>query len=355
MEKINLRDFLQEASQRHVSDIYFMPGTPITLTIGGKTMHVGERLMASDTEELAHELYHLASKSNSENVFIHGDDNFSFALPGISRFRVSMLRQRNTYASIIRMTPFDIPSPIALGIPEEVLEFCDIENGLVLVTGMSGSGKTTTVACMLDRINHSHQGELILTLENPVEYVHRHGGCIVTQREIFTDTANYEDALHAVRYQRAHVLMVSDMPTPSVAREVLSIAQAGSLVLTTFQGTSAANSLQNFLDMFLGDKQAALCAQLSATLKAITFQRLIPSLDGSPVPAFEVVLMEDALRMLLAEGNIVQLAEAIASSKTRSVIPFDRSLVNLFRSQRISYDTAVKYALDKNKIRRQLV
>ena len=354
MEKINLQDFLQEASQRHASDIYFIPGNPITLTIHGQMIHVGERLMASDTESLTHELYRLASRGTTENVFSRGDDNFSFALPGIARFRVSMFRQRNTYASIIRMTPFDIPSPQKLNIPDEVMELSDLESGLVLVTGMSGSGKTSTVACMLDRINHTRQGELILTLENPLEYVHRHSKCIVTQREIYTDTANYEDALRAVKYQRAHVLMISDLPTPGIAREILSIALAGSLVLTTFQGTGAANSMQNFLDMFLGDNQAALSAQLSVALKAVVFQRLIPSIDGTPIPAFEVVRMEGALQSLLAEGNIVRIADAIESSKTRSVISFDRSLVNLFRSQRISYDTAVKYAMDKNKIRRQL-
>lgn len=354
MDKINLHDFLMEASLRHASDIYFIPGSSITLLIGGRTIHIGERLLASDTESLAHELYHLASRGDAENVFTKGDDNFSFAMPGVSRFRVSMFRQRNTYGTIIRMTPFDIPSPLALNIPDDVMELCDIENGLVMVTGLSGSGKTTTVACMLDRINHTRNGELIITLENPLEYVHRHANCIVTQREIYTDTASYEEALHAVRYQRAHVLMVSDLPTPSVALETLSIAQAGSLVLTTFHGTSVANALQNFLDMFSLDKQRMICAQLSSALKAVVFQRLIPSQDGSPVPAFEVVRIGDGLRALLMEGNILQIADAIASSKTRAMIPFDLSLANLFRAQRISYDTAIKYALDKNKIRRQL-
>ena len=354
MDKFNLQDFLREASQRRTSDIYFIPGSAITLSIGGKIFHIGERLMAPDTEHLAHELYRLASRGNAENVFSTGDDNFSFALPGVSRFRVSMFRQRNTYGSIIRMTPFDIPSPKELSIPDEVMELCDIENGLVLVTGLSGSGKTSTVACMLDHINHTHNGELILTLENPLEYVHRHANCIVTQREIYTDTANYEDALRAVKYQRAHVLMLSDLPSSSIATEALSIAQAGSLVLTTFHGNSAANAIQNFLDMFSPDKQAAICAQLASTLKAVVFQRLIPSQDGSPIPAFEMVRIEDAVQTLLSEGNIPHIAETIASSMTRSMIPFDLSLVNLFRSQRISYDTAIKYALDRNRIRRQL-
>ena len=354
MESFNLQDFLLEASLRKASDIYFIPGASITLPIGGKTLHIGARLMANDTANLAHELYRLASRGNAENVFDTGDDNFSFALPGVSRFRVSMFRQRNTYGAIIRMTPFDIPSPQALNIPEEVMELCDIDNGLVLITGLSGSGKTTTVACMLDRINHTRSGELILTLENPLEYVHRHAGCIVTQREIYTDTANYDDALRAVKYQRAHVLMISDLPTSSVAQDALSIAQAGSLVLTTFHGTSVANALRNLLDMFPADKQAMVCTQLASALKGVVYQRLIPAQDGTPVPAFEVVQIGDTLRALLLEGGIAQIADAIAASKTRTMIPLDLSLVDLFRSQRITYDTAVKYALDKTRIRRLL-
>lgn len=354
MDKFNLRDFLLEASRRHTSDIYFIAGSAITLLISGKTFHIGERLMAPDTEHLAHELYRLAFRGNAEKVFDTGDDSFSFSLPGISRFRVSMFRQCNTYGAIIRMTPFDIPSAKDLSIPDEVMGLCDIENGLVLVTGLSGSGKTSTVACLLDRINHTHDGELILTLEDPLEYVHRSANCIVTQREIYTDTASYENALRAVKYQRAHVLMLSDLPTPRVALEALSIAQAGSLVLTTFHGNSAANAIQNFLDMFSVEKQTMIRAQLSSTLKAVVFQRLIPSQDGTPVPVFEMIRIEDAVQTLLSEGNIPQIAEAIASSKTRAMIPFDLSLVNLFRSQRISYDTAIKYALDRNRIRRQL-
>lgn len=354
MDKFNLRDFLREASRRHTSDIYFIPGSAITLLISGKTFRIGERLLAPDTEFLAHELYRLAFRGNAENVFDTGDDNFSFELPGISRFRVSMFRQRNTYGSIIRLTPFDIPSAKELSIPDEVMELCDIENGLVLVTGLSGSGKTSTVACMLDRINHTHNGKLILTLEDPLEYLHQHANCIVTQREIYTDTANYEEALHAVKYQRVHVLMLSDLPSASVALEALSIAQAGRLVLAAFHGNSAANAIQNYLDMFSAEKQTAVRAQLAATLKAVVFQRLIPSQDGTPVPAFEMVRIGDAVQTLLSEGNIPQIAEAIASSKIRSMIPFDLSLVNLFRSQRISYDTAVKYALDRTRIRRQL-
>ena len=354
MGKINLPAFLKEAAERRASDIYFIVGCPIALFIDGKVVYVGDRLSDADTESIVRDLYRMASRSGAERVFTSGDDSFSFSLPGIAHLCVSMLRQRSSFGAVIRMMPFSVPSPSELNIPDEIMELCGIENGLVLVTGLAQSGRTTTLASMLDRINRTRSGKLIVTLENPVEYVLRHANCIVAQREVYTDTASYEDALDALRYQRAHVLMLSDLPTPDVAQRVLNIAQSGVMVLSTFHGSSASNALQNLLDMFPEERQTVFRVRLSSALKAILFQRLVPSVEGTLLPVYELVRMEDELRLLLTEGDISRLADAIAASKTRSVIPFDRSLAALFRAKRISYDTAIQHAMNKDRIRRQL-
>ena len=342
--QFRLYDFLREAAQRGVSGIYIIPGSPLNILEKGRTYQIGERLMPADTEQLIREAYAIAKRETNEQLFTHGDDNFSFTLPGVSRFRISMFRQRNSYGCVIRLIRFNLPDPQELHIPAEVINAANLEDGLVLVCGVSGSGITKT-----------KQGKLIITLEKPLEYLHSHDKCLVMQREISTDTEDYLTGLDAVQYQRPHVLLLSDMPTPEIVQKTLRIAQSGRLVLTTTFGSSSANAIRSLIDRFAPAQQPAICAHLSDTLRLLIYQRMLPDISGGIIPVFETVYLDDMLRDMLRANDLAGFEQAIAHSKTSGVIPFDRSLITMYRQQRITKETAMAHAFNKAMVTRQIL
>ena len=179
----NIPEFLSKAAEEKASDIFIIAGRPLSMKIDGRFLTWGNILMPDDTSKIIHQIYHLANNRNIESFLQGGDDDFSFSVPGLSRFRVNTYRQRGSLAAVIRVIAFELPDPQALHIPDDVMEAADYTKGMVLVTGPAGSGKSTTMACLVDRINYSREGHII-TLEDPLEYLHRHNKCIVSQREI---------------------------------------------------------------------------------------------------------------------------------------------------------------------------
>ena len=200
-------DYLSYATENHASDIFIIAGRPLSVKIDGKMSIFGERLMPDDTDRLIHQIYSMAGNRTIDPFLQTGDDDFSFSIPGLSRFRVNAYRQRGSLAAVIRVIAFDLPNPDILHIPEEVMSAADFTKGMVLVTGPAGSGKSTTMACIVDKINHSREGHII-TLEDPLEYLHRHDKCIVSQREICTDTESYLVSLRATLRQSPDVILL---------------------------------------------------------------------------------------------------------------------------------------------------
>lgn len=190
MTEQTIPEYLSFATEHHASDIFIIAGRPLSFKIDGKLSTHGERLMPADTEALLRQIYQMANNRNFDRFLETGDDDFSCSIPGLSRFRVNTYRQRSSLAAVIRVIAFELPHPDELNIPEDVMSVADFTRGMVLVTGPAGSGKSTTMACIVDRINHSREGHII-TLEDPLEYLHRHDKCIVSQREICTDTESY--------------------------------------------------------------------------------------------------------------------------------------------------------------------
>mgnify|MGYP000808557048 FL=1 len=205
-----VKAFLELATQKKASDIFIIAGRPLSVKIDGKLCTLDgfeERLMPPETDEFIRIIYKLAHDRNIEPMLETGDDDFSMAIPGLSRFRVNTYRQRGSLAAVIRIIAFNLPDPQDLHIPPAVMEAADLTKGMVLITGPAGSGKSTTMACIIDKINHSREGHII-TLEDPLEYLHRHDKCIVSQREICTDTANYLVSLRATLRQSPDVILL---------------------------------------------------------------------------------------------------------------------------------------------------
>lgn len=306
-------DYLSYATENHASDIFIIAGRPLSVKIDGKMSIFGERLMPDDTDRLIHQIYSMAGNRNIDPFLQTGDDDFSFSIPGLSRFRVNAYRQRGSLAAVIRVIAFDLPNPDILHIPEEVMSAADFTKGMVLVTGPAGSGKSTTMACIVDRINHSREGHII-TLEDPLEYLHRHDKCIVSQREICTDTESYLVSLRATLRQSPDVILLGEMRDYETIQTAMTAAETGHLVLSSLHTTGAANTIGRIVDVFEPSQQRQVSIQLSMVLQAVISQQLVPDINGHNIPVFEVMRLNPAIRNMIRDNKVHQIDGVISSS-----------------------------------------
>ena len=352
-----VKAFLELATQKKASDIFIIAGRPLSVKIDGKLCTLDgfeERLMPPETDEFIRIIYKLAHDRNIEPMLETGDDDFSFSIPGLSRFRINAYKQRGSLAAVIRVIAFQLPDPAELSIPEDVMSIADLTKGMVLVTGSAGSGKSTTMACLIDRINHSREGHII-TLEDPLEYLHRHDRCIVSQREICTDTENYITSLRATLRQSPDVILLGEMRDHETIQTAMTAAETGHLILSSLHTLGAANSLNRIIDVFEPSQQHQIAMQLSMILRAVVSQQLVPAIDGHMVPAFELMIMTPAISNMIRDNKLHQIEGVIASSSQDQMRSMDYSLVELYKQGRIHKDTAIKYALNPDMIRHKLV
>ena len=252
---MKIEELLKKAVDEQVSDVFVVAGRPVSFRKNGLIHKIDDdRLLPQHTDALLHEIYTLAENRDFTRLAAEGDDDFSFALPGVSRFRVSAYKQRGSYSAVIRVITFTLPDPAELGIPESVLHLCHANSGMVLVTGTAGSGKSTTLACMIDRINHTRDAHII-TLEDPLEYLHRHDRCIVSQREINVDTENYVTALRAALRQSPDVILLGEMRDYETIEVSMTAAETGHLLLSTLHTLGAANTIDRIIDVFPASQQ----------------------------------------------------------------------------------------------------
>ena len=340
---VELKQLLEQAVGAHASDIFIMAGMPLTCKVDGKLIHMGEeKIMPAQSEAMVREIYELGGR-DVQQVLQTGDDDFSVTVPQLSRFRISIYKQRGSLAAVIRVIPFGIPDYKSLQIPESVMAVAEKTKGLVLVTGPAGGGKSTTLACVIDRINHTREGHII-TLEEPIEYLHRNAGCAVSQREIGLDTESYLTGLRASLRQAPDVILLGEMRDYETIRTAMTAAETGHLVIATLHTLGAANTIDRIIDVFPANQQQQIRVQLAMVLQTVISQQLVPLEEGGLMPVFEIMHLNNAVRNMVRESKIHQLDALMASSAAEGMITMDASLLELAKQKRISKETAVKFA-----------
>lgn len=354
MNEFHALTILQTATEAQASDIFIVAGLPLSYKVNGVLQHFGERLMPDTTEKLIREIYELTHTRSIEPFLQRGDDDFSFAIPGLSRYRVSTYKQRGSLAAVIRIITFSLPDPKDLGIPAAVMNLSALGKGMVLVTGPAGSGKSTTLACLVDRIN-STKNNHIITLEDPLEFLHKHKQSIVSQREISTDTENYLVALRAALRQSPDVILLGEMRDFETIQTAMTAAETGHLLLSSLHTIGAANTISRIIDVFEATQQRQIAIQLSMVLKAVVSQQLIPARDGSRIPAFEIMVMTPAISNMIRDNKIHQIDGIIYTSAKAEMISMDNSLLSLYRSGKITRETALAYATNPEMLGKKLL
>ncbi len=349
----NAASFLQSATSAGASDIFVVAGLPISYKVNGVMHTEGERLMPNDTELFIRNIYELAGNRSIERFLETGDDDFSFAIPGLSRFRVSTYKQRGSLAAVIRIIAFELPRPDEIGIPPAVLSLTSMTKGLILVTGPAGSGKSTTLSCLVDQINSSRQDHII-TLEDPLEFLHRHKKSIVSQREISTDTDNYLTALRAALRQSPDVILLGEMRDHETIQTAMTAAETGHLVLSSLHTIGAASTISRIIDVFDPSQQHQIAMQLSMVLRAVISQQLVPSVQGGMIPAFEIMIMTPAISNMIRDNKTHQIEGIIYTSAKEDMISMDNSLLQLYKAGRISRETALQYSTNAEMLKKKL-
>lgn len=350
-----LIDILRAAMQAGASDILIVSGGPLCFKIGGRVVHAAqEKLSCEDTAELIQQIYALDHQRDITPLLNTGDDDFSFSVSGLGRFRCCAYKQRSSLSAVLRVVSFALPSAQEMCIPSAVLNLCGTKKGLILVTGPAGSGKSTTLACMIDRINHTRNGHVI-TLEDPIEFLHTHQQCIVSQREITHDTGGYETALRAALRQAPDVILLGEMRDFETIRTVITAAETGQLVLSTLHTVGAAKTVDRIIDVFPPAQQQQIRVQLSMVLQAVVSQQLIPTVDGKLTPAFEIMVATPAIRTMIRESKVYQIDNVLYAGADQGMQTMDMDILRLYKEGRISREHALAYSASPDTMAKKLL
>ena len=288
-----------------------------------------------------------------DDYLAEGDDDFAFAIPGLARFRVNAYRQRGSLAAVVRIVSFNIPDWEKIHIPQRVMDLASMTGGIILMTGTAGSGKSTTQACIIDRINRTRDCHII-TLEDPIEFLHRNKLSIISQREIAVDTRDYPSALRACLRQAPDVILLGEMRDPDTIHTTITAAETGHLVIATLHTKGAVNSIDRIIDSFPAAQQSQIRTMLSLVLKTVVSQRMVPDVNGGMVPVFEVMHVNSAIRGMIRDNKNHQIASAIAAGSREGMITMDQALLELYREGLITAETVLENADAADLLRRQL-
>ncbi len=335
---MNLNEILTTAIQKGASDIFIIAGIPVTYKIKGVQDRQGGSIMKPDDINVVIDEIYVTGRRAKTNLDMNNDDDFSFSIRDLGRFRVNVFRQRGSLAAVIRVIRFGVPDPALLGIPESVLSLADNKTGLVLVTGAAGSGKSTTLACMIDRINRSREAHII-TMEDPLEYLHSHKKSIVSQREIFIDTPGYLESLRSALRESPDVILLGEMRDFDTISSAITAAETGVLLFSTLHTSSAANTINRIVDVFPANQQVQVRGQLAQLIKGVVCQQLVTSVDGHLIPVFEVMKSTPAIHNMIREGKLHQLESAMQAASADGMVTMDSSLLDLYNKGQISKDT----------------
>jgi len=351
---MNVQEVLENIAKEEASDIFVVAGRPLTYKVHGK-MHTyeEEKMLPDSCRDFVTAIYALADHRDMTHFETTGDDDFSFAIKGVSRFRVSTYKQRGSYSAVIRVITFSLPSSEELGIPDTIMNLANINHGMVLVTGPAGGGKSTTLACLIDKINRE-QEKHIITLEDPLEFLHSHKKSIVSQREVCTDTENYLTALRASLRQSPDVILLGEMRDYDTINTAMTAAETGHVIFSTLHTIGAANTIDRIIDAFPASQQHQVAVQLSLVLHAVVSQRLLPTVDGRLVPAFEIMILTPAIQNLIREGKTHQIDGMIYNSTNESMLAMDTSILRLYQQGLIDKNTALANASNPEMMSKRL-
>ncbi|MFN3648533.1 MAG: type IV pilus twitching motility protein PilT [Armatimonadota bacterium] len=349
--ELHIDDLLIEAMQRGASDLHLSEKLPPTVRLDGKLVRLGyEPLTAQDIQRLVYDVLNNQQIQWFEKV---RELDFSYEIVGVGRYRFNVYRQRGSIGAAMRAIPTKIPTLEELRLPNMLRELTRRPSGLVLVTGATGMGKSTTLASMIDVLNQERDCH-VMTIEDPIEYIHGHRRAMVNQRELGQDTNSFENALRAVLREDPDVILVGEMRDLETISAAVTLAETGHLVFATLHTRNAPQTIDRLVDVFPPHQQDQIKVQLANSLEAVVAQQLLPRVGGGRIPAVEIMLANSAVRNLIREGRTEQLASCIETGAQHGMQTMDRALVHLLRMGAITMDTARAATLDPDNLLRLL-
>lgn len=346
--KNNITKWLNTVVDETASDLYLTADAPPSIRVHGRLIPLEEpTLQHGDVDIIAHELMNEKQAKGFEDT---SEMNFAHSENNIGRFRVNVFRQRNETAMVFRLIPAEIPTPESLGLPPVLKELVMQKRGLILFVGAAGSGKSTSMASLIEQRNQQTTGHII-TIEDPIEYTHHHNKSLVNQREIGSDTLSYENALRNTLRQAPDVILIGEIRTQETMEHAISFAETGHLCMSTLHANNANQALSRIINFFPEDRHGQVFLDLSLNLRAIVSQRLIPSLDGKRVVAVEVLIGSPLVCDMIKRGDIHSIKEVMQKSENIGMQTFDASLFNLYKGKKISLEEALRNADSQNNLR----
>lgn len=350
---MQLNEILSTAVANNASDIFIVSGVGLSYKANGRLVKINDNpLPPAETKKLVHEIFKEGGFDYDIENMPEQEKDFSVSIVGMGRFRANIYKQRGSFAAVLRYVPFELPDAKTLGIPDRVMEIAKAKNGIVLVTGPAGSGKSTTLSCMIDDINQKRTGHII-TIEDPIEFLHKHSKCIISQREISIDTESYIDALRAALRQSPDVILLGEMRDYETISTAMTAAETGELVLSTLHTLGASNTIDRIIDVFPINQQHQIRIQLSMVLTAVISQQLLPTVDDGLAPAFEIMTMNSAIRTLIRDEKTHQIDTIIQS--TSGMQTMDNCILQMYRDGVITAETAVNYAYNSEIMQKRIV
>lgn len=347
---MDIKQILEMCVQYQASDVHIMVGVPPMLRLHGKLLTVPETsgVTPAQVEAL---ITPLLNDQQRELVKVDRELDFSYTLPGGARFRANVYHEKGNMAAALRYIPAQVKTLEELHLPAIVGKLTELKQGLVLVTGPTGHGKSTTLAGMIKRIN-TERSEHIVTIEDPVEYVHTPIKSIISQRELHSDTHSWGVALKSVLREDPNVVLVGEMRDYETIEAALTIAETGHLVLATLHTNSAAQTIDRIIDVFPQNEQQQIRGQVSMSLEAVIAQRLVPSVDGARVAIAEILIANPAVRSLIRDGKTHMLTNVMQTSTDIGMMTLDTALAEAFKAGKITLETAREYALNAEELNR---
>ncbi len=349
---MEIHEILSKAVTVGGSDIHLTVGAPAVIRVNGELKGVSPVLLTPDDTKTYAET--ILTKENFEKLLEHGDVDASYQKKGIGRFRVNAFMQKGSIGLVMRTINTSIPPMEKLGLPPVIRELCHKKRGLILVTGPTGSGKSTTLASMIDYIN-SNSGDHIITIEDPIEYLHQHKKSIVNQREVGDDTENFATALRASLREDPDIILVGELRDLVTIQTAVTAAETGHLVLSTLHTIGAAKTVDRIIDVFPPHQQQQIRVQLASVLEAVVSQQLLPTPDGNGrVAAFEIMLSTSAIKNLIREAKVPQMQNSIQTSRELGMITMDTSLKELYKAGKITREEALKFAVSPESLIKEI-
>lgn len=347
-----VEEMLRVAKEAGASDLHVTVGVPPKMRVNGKLITMDfPKMLPVDTASLLLEIMNEQQRAKFEEK---GEHDMSFSIPNLGRYRVNAYKQRGSVAIALRLVGTQVPSAEELGVPDSVMELYQRKRGLLLVTGPTGSGKSTTLAAIIDKINTNRECNVI-TLEDPIEYLHQHKQSMVNQREIGLDSQSYANALRAALREDPDVILVGEMRDFETISVAITAAETGHLVLSTLHTIGAASTVDRIIDVFPPHQQQQIRVQFANVLEAIISQQLIPKADGfGRVAAFEVLHANHAVRNLIREGKTHQLLSVMQTNRKMGMIVMDEAITQLYNTGKISKDMAIQFAQDPDAMANKL-